>query len=319
MSWQYSDPYEYLRRQGGKMDPLVITAAITGGFQGKEIIPNLPETIEEQAEEARRCYQAGASVCHIHVRDPASGHTLASESVALYRKAFRLIRERCPELIISISGGGGVNLAEPEQRMRPIEADPDMGDIDMGPIAFALTLKKRAAPLSGRDQDVVLDDVVAVSMGELEEKARRMTARGIRPECAIFHSGQWSNFQHLVSKKLLEPPYVGQILLGGQGGDFPTPANLLHHLSLAPAGTVLSVSVIGRHELPMVTMGIILGLNVVVGMENNIYYSRGKLLESSAQSVERVVRIAKELGRPIATPAQARELLGIRAPRSYQD
>lgn len=319
MSWRYSDPYEYMKRQGGKMDPLVITAAITGGFQGKEIIPGLPETIEEQAEEARRCYEAGASVCHIHVRDPASGHTLASDDVSLYRKAFRLIRERCPEMIISISGGGGVNLATPEQRMRPIEADPDMGDIDMGPIAFALTLKKRNPPLTGRDQDLVLDDVVAVTMGELEEKARRMTARGIRPECAFFHTGQWSNFQYLVAKKAVEPPYVGQILLGGQGGDFPTPANLLNHLNLAPEGMVLSVSVIGRHELPMVTMGVILGLNVVVGMENNIYYSRGQLLESSAQSVERVVRIAKELGRPVATPGQARDILGIRQPRLYAD
>jgi 3-keto-5-aminohexanoate cleavage enzyme len=318
MSWQYSDPYEYLKRQSGKMDPLIITASITGGFQGKEIIPNLPETPEEQAAEAARCYNAGASICHIHARDAASGYVQASGSVEVYRNIFRLIRKNCPDMIVSISGGGGVNLDTPEKRMEPIGSLPDMGDIDMGPIAFSLTLKQREHPLSGRDADVTLDDVVAVTMGELEEKARRMTAQHVVPEFAIFHSGQWSNLQYLINKGVIKPPYVAQILLGGQGGDLPTPGVLLNNINLAPRGTVLSVGTIGRHETATVTMGIVMGLNVIVGMENNIYYSRGKLLESSAQSVERVVRIARELGRPIATPQQAREMLGIGAPRSYE-
>jgi 3-keto-5-aminohexanoate cleavage enzyme len=299
------------------MDPVVITAAITGGFQGKEIIPSLPESPKEQADEAFRCYQAGASVVHIHVRDKNTGYVQAASEVEVYRETFRMVRVKCPEMIISISGGGGLNLDTPEKRMKPLEAQPDMGDIDMGPIAFAMTLKRREAPLSGRDEDVALDEVIPVTMGELDEKARRMTERGIRPELAIFHSGQWSNMQRLIAKGVLKPPYVAQILLGAPGGDFPTPQALLNNVATAPEGTVLSVSTIGRYEPAMVAMGLILGLNVVVGMENNIYYSRGQLLETNAQSVERVVRLAKELGRPIATPEQARKMLGVQPALSY--
>jgi 3-keto-5-aminohexanoate cleavage enzyme len=317
MSWDYNDSREYLRRQGGRMDPLVISVAITGGVHGKETNPHLPETPDEQADEARRCYEAGASVVHIHAREPATGFADATARPEQYRDAFKKIRDRCPDMIVSITGAGGPRL-DRAGRQAPLDALPEMADIDMGPFVWNVTLKRRMPPLAGREDDERLQHVVPLTPEEHEDRARRIRDRGIKAECAVFHSGQWGNVHHLIDQGLLPAPYVCQILMGVAGGELPTPHNVINSVRLAPKGCVLSVAAIGRYETSIAAIGVILGLNVVVGLENNIFYSRGMLSQGNAPLVERVARLARELDRAIATPTQAREMLGLAAePRMW--
>ena len=311
MRYNYTDAREYLKRAGtNKMPPLMIYAAITGGFQGKEVNPALPETPEEQAEESRRCYDAGAAMVHIHARDPETGYARPARRKEDFIKVNRLIRSRCPDMIIDNTSGGGVGLTL-EERLSSLDAGPEVSDIDMGPLAFALKLRRRLPPLTGRDQDEFTDDVIPITVGETELRARRMKERGILPTLAIFNSGHWGMVYNLIDKGLVSPPYNFLFVLGMTSGAVATPACLLDLLRDAPQPSNAFVFAVSRHDLPMTTMASLLGLHVMIGMETNLYVQEGVLADSNARLVERTVRIARELGRKIATPAQAREMLGL--------
>ncbi len=311
MLYDYTDAREYLKRAGtSKMPPFMIYAALTGGFQGKELNPALPETPEEQAEESRRCYEAGAVMVHIHARNPETGYARPTGRKEDYAKVNQLIRSRCPDIIIDNTSGGGLGLTL-EERLSSLDAGPEVSDIDMGPLAFALKLRRRLPPLSGRDQDEFTDGVIPISVGETELRAKRMKERGIVPTLALFHSGHWSTVHNLIDKGLITPPYNFMFLLGMTGGALATPACLLDLLRDAPQPSNAFICGVSRHELPMTAMASLLGLHVMIGMETNLYVKEGVLADSNARLVERAVRIAQDLGRKIATPAQAREMLGV--------
>lgn len=318
MTYNYSDSREYLKRAGtNKMPPLIISAAITGGIQGKEVNPHLPETPEEQALECQRCYEAGASVVHIHARNPENGYAGPANRTLDYELVNHLVREKCPELIIDNTSGGGLGLSV-EERLSSLDAHPELSDIDMGPFDIALPLRKREAPLSGRDTDELVDDLLPVTIGETELRAQRMNERGVGVTMALFHNGHWSSVDNLIRKKLVQPPYRFLFFLGMTSGALPTPQTLLDFVRDAPQPSVAFVMAVGRHDLPLITMATMLGLHAMVGLETNLYIRPGELATSSAQLVERTVQIAKALGRDIATPAQAREMLGVSAePRQY--
>lgn len=319
MTYNYSDPREYLKFAGtNKLPPLIISAAITGGIQGKEANPNLPETPEEQALECKRCYDAGASVVHIHARNPQSGYATPANRAHDYRLVNHLIRERCPDLIIDNTSGGGLGLSV-EERLSSLDAQPELSDIDMGPFDISMPLRRREAPLSGRDADEFVDDLLPVTIGETELRARRMTERGVGITMALFHNGHWSSVDNLIRKGLVKPPYRFLFFLGMTSGALPTPQTLLDFVRDAPQPSVAFVMAVGRHDLPLVTMATMLGLHAMVGLETNLYIRPGELATSSAQLVERTVQIARALGRDIATPRQARELLGLSTePRRYE-
>lgn len=318
MIFDYTDPREYLKRAGTpKMPPLIICSAITGGMHGKELNPYLPETPAEQAAEARRCYEAGAAIVHIHARNPATGYALAANRAADYLAVNRLVREVCPDIIIDNTSGGGMNL-NLEERLASLDANPEVSDIDMGPFTVSLKLKRRLPPLSGRDADERLSGVFPVTVEETEIRARRMKERGIHPIPALFNSGHWSLVYNLIDKDLIEPPYTFVFVLGMMSSSLPTPQSLVEMVRNAPQPSTALVMSVGQHDLPMSTMAIVMGLHVMIGLETNLYIGQGKLAESNAQYVERTVRIARELGRDIATPAQAREMMGLSAtPSSY--
>lgn len=318
MTFDYTNPREYLKRAGtSKMPPLIICSAITGGMHGKELNPNLPETPEEQAADARRCYDAGATMVHIHARSPEAGYARAATRAEDYLAVNRLVREACPDIIIDNTSGGGMGLGL-EERLSSLDANPEVSDIDMGPFTVSLKLKKRMPPLSGRDADERLSGVFPVTVEETELRARRMQERGIRPIPALFNSGHWSLVYNLIDKGLIEPPYTFVFVLGMMSSSLPTPESLVEMVRHAPQPSTALVMSVGQHDLPMSTMAILMGLNVMIGLETNLYIGPGTLADSNARYVERTVRIARELGRDIATPAQAREMLGLRAtPSSY--
>jgi 3-keto-5-aminohexanoate cleavage enzyme len=311
-AWDYSNPREYLQRaRRQEFPPLIISVAITGGLQGAETNPAIPETPAEQAEATREAYEAGASIVHVHARDPDRGYAYTSPKAADYQKANDKIREACPEIIINNSTGGGPDLSR-EERLRSIEADPEIATLNMGPLAIRTTLKDREPPLEGRDEPVDLDVITDTgSLSEIEHFAQAMHDRGVKPELEIYHPGNFDHVYRIVDSDYVDPPYFLQFVMGMPSGVQPTPQSLLFSLQQAPPDSMINVAGVGPHQLPMVTLGIMLGLHVRVGLEDNIYFRRGEMAESNAQIVERVVRIAEEFNRPIASPEQAREMLDL--------
>ena len=320
MAWNYLDTAEYLRRVAKQeMPPLIISAALTGGVHGKELNPNLPETPEEQAEQAYECLKAGASIVHIHARDPNKGYSSASTDSAQYHKANKLIRELCPDIIINNTTGGGLGLTT-EERVKSLDANPEVASLNMGPLAWKAKMKKRNPPLSGRPDEVLLDSIwpPTFTWGETEIFSKKMMEKNIKPEMEVYHQGQFHLVYNLINKGLISEPYLIQFVMGAPSAVLPTPSNLLSMVNNAPQNSIISVIGVGAHQLPLTTIAIAMGLHVRVGLEDNIYYKKDVLCQNNAQLVERAARIAKELNREVATPAQTREMLRIsREPRQY--
>ena len=309
--WDYHNPYEWLQRvRKSSFPPLMICVAITGGVQGKEANPNLPETPEEQVKQTYAAYQAGASMVHLHVRDPQKWWD-GTGDVGQYRKVNAMIREACPDIIINNTTGGSLGMTL-EQRLACLDAGPEVATLNMGPDMYKLKLKERRPPLPHPRPAEELTGTLAITYTELRQFAAAMKERGIKPEMEVYHPGQlWGVFD-LIELGLVEPSYFVQFVMGYGASPWATPRNLVNFVEQLPAQTVLEVSGVGPFQLPMTTLAMILGAQMVrVGMEDNVYYKRGQLLENNAEAVERVVRMAHELNREVATPAQAREMLDL--------
>lgn len=271
------------------MDKLIITAAVCGAEVTKEDTPNLPVTPEELAQEAWNCEQAGASIIHLHVRDE-NGNATQSEEV--FRTVVEKIRAKGCKAIIQPSTGGAVGMTA-EERMQPLNLKPEMATLSTGSVNFG-------------------NDVFLNTPEYIEIFAKRMQEFGVKPEIEVFEVGMINNALRLVKKGLVEAPLHFDFVMGVPGGIPGEVDDLLHLVRKIPAGSTWTVAGIGRFELPLAVMAILMGGNVRVGFEDNIYYSKGVLAESNAQLVERIVRIAKEMGREIATPAEAREILNLK-------
>jgi 3-keto-5-aminohexanoate cleavage enzyme len=316
--WQYRDPYEWLGRvQRSSFPPLIICVAITGGVHGKEANPNLPETPEEQVEQTLEAYEAGASMVHVHARDPQKWWDLV-DNADQYRRVNAMIRQACPEIIINNTTGDSAGMTL-EQRVARLDAGPEVATLNMGPDMYTFKFKERKSPLPHPKPKSTVEGVIPVTYGELRTLAGAMKERGIKPEMEVYNPGQLWAVHDLFDLKLVEPPYFVQFVMGYQMSPWATPRNLINFMDQLPEHCLVEVSGLGVFQLPMTTMAMILGAQMVrVGMEDNIYYRRGQLLKSNAEAVERVVRIAAELNREIATPAQAREMLGLSpTPSSY--
>jgi 3-keto-5-aminohexanoate cleavage enzyme len=320
-TWDYRDPRSYLvRARRTDWPPLIISVAITGGVQGKEVCPGLPETPEEQAEATYEAYLAGASIVHIHARDPASGYAETSGESGDFKRVNGLIRDKCPDIVINNTTGGSFGMPM-STRVKSLDAMPEMATLNCGPNPLRMTLRKRDPPLQGRPNDVHIDglDLVTPSVWtEMEHFSKIMLERDIKPEIELYSSGQYWLVDNLIDQGLIRKPFFIQFVMGAQGGTYPTPANLIWLSELAPQPCLINVAGVGAYQLPMNTLGILLGFHVRTGLEDNIHYRRGELAGSNAQLLKRVVRIAKELNRKIATPRETRQMLGISShPRKY--
>jgi 3-keto-5-aminohexanoate cleavage enzyme len=307
--WDYRDPYAWMAKVREGLPPLIISVAITGGVQGKEMNENLPETPEEQAEQTKEAYEAGASIVHVHARNPEV-QWMTTSNPEDYLKVNAMIREKCPDIIINNTTGGGPELTM-EQRMASIYANPELCSLNLGPFVLKVPLKERAEPLPHPRPAMLFDRCLPCSYADVETFARTMKEKGIKPEMELYNPGQYWVFQDLLMEGLLDPPYDFQFVMGFQTSSFPTPANLLGLINELPSQSIFSVIGVGYYQIPMNVMGIMLGGHVRVGMEDNLYYAKGRKLKNNAELVARIARIAKEMNREIATPAQAREMLGI--------
>ncbi len=274
-------------------NPVIITCAITGAETTREKQPALPITPAEQASAAEAAVKAGASVIHLHVREDDGK---PSQRVERFEESIRAIRAKAPGVIIQISTGGAVG--EPiENRARPLTLKPEMASLNVGTMNFG-------------------DDVFYNHPKDVLGLAARMQQLGVIPELEIYEAGMLEASLRLAKQGLVREPLHFQFVLGVPGGMSGDMRNLMSLLSLMESGVgsaayTWGVAGIGRFQLPLAVQALTLGGHVRVGFEDNIFYHKGELATSNAQQVERVARIAREIGREVATPAVARQLLGI--------
>jgi 3-keto-5-aminohexanoate cleavage enzyme len=275
-------------------EKVIITCALTGGIHGKEANPNLPEQPDEIVEQGVAAWRAGAAILHVHARNPDGSNTMSRE---IYGE---LHRRLCAETdaIVQLTTGGSPLLSV-EERMNTVLLAPEMCSLNLGLLNFFIGGQQ--VFFSNHRSDIV-------------RFAEEMRARGVKPELEAYNEAMLEEAEHLVGLGLLDPPYVINCVLHTptQGGLRGTPRNLMGMLDRMPTGALVNVSSMGRTQLPITTMALAMGLNVRVGMEDNVYYRRGELVENNARLVERTVRIARELEREPATPAEARAMLGLR-------
>ncbi|MGB9662873.1 MAG: 3-keto-5-aminohexanoate cleavage protein [Moorellaceae bacterium] len=270
-------------------DKVILTVAPTGAWPTKKDTPYVPLTPEEIADEVYRCYQAGASSVHIHVRDDEGRPSMSFEK---FQKTVELIRERC-DIVINLTTSGGIGLTD-EERMKPLELKPDLASYDCG-------------SMNWQHNSVFIN-----SPSFLETLAAKMKEHGVKPEIEVFDGGMIYNAIYYLQKGVLESPPFFQIVLGAPGGMAATVENLVFLKNLLPKDAMWSAFGIGRAHLPILYATLALGGHVRVGMEDNIYYSKGVLAKSNAEFVERARRLIEEMGKSVATPDEARMILGIK-------
>ncbi len=271
------------------MDKLIITAAICGAEVTKEHNPSVPYTVEEIGREAEAAYKAGASIIHLHVRNDDGTPTQDRER---FRLCIEEIKKRCPDVILQPSTGGAVGMSV-EERLQPVELLPEMATLDCGTCNF------------GGDDIFVNTENMIKAFGE------KMISLGIKPEVEVFDKGMIDMAIRLQKKGYIKLPMHFNFVMGVNGGISAEARDFTFMKDSIPYGSTFTVSGIGRNEFPMAVLAIISGGHVRVGFEDNVYTSKGVIAKSNGELVEKVVRLAKELGREIATPAEAREILGI--------
>lgn len=316
-------------------DKIIITAAITGGIHGKWANPALPITPEEQAQDALDCYNAGATVLHLHVRGDDGQNT---PDLRVYNKAVRLIGEACP-IIRQIGNGIGARFdvsqegltammtaAEAEKRnfsdymkmhkeelkknvriahasleerlnLLNIDPKPEMHTINAGTFEFRTTY----------GFGIVFDNPAEFN----EEYIRGCREKGFGIEIEVYDSGHIENIKELIASGVLQPPCHFSIVLGIQGGAPATPHNLLHMVDQIPPGSHWQVVTVGKFNVRTTIMAMSMGGNIRTGLEDNIFYHKSEPARGNAQLVERMVRIAREMGREVATLEETRTILGL--------
>lgn len=310
-TWRYADTYEFMERVREGMPPAIICVACNGGVQGREYSDALPETADEIADSVFGAYRSGASVVHVHARNPKN-LTEAATTREVWLEVNRKIRERCPDIIINNTTGGGLN-STMEDRLACLEAGPELASLNLTPDMSRFTLKERKPPLPNPRGPVEFDDCIPFSYRLVESFARAMKERGIKPELETYHTGGAWVIRDLIEKDLISAPYYIQTVMGYQTSSLPTAENVINLLREFPQDAVWLCSGIGPFQLPMTTLALLLGGHVRVGLEDNLYLKRGQKFKSNSEAVERTVRIAHELNRDVASPAQARKILGLSA------
>jgi uncharacterized protein (DUF849 family) len=270
------------------MDKVIITAALTGAMTPKESNPNIPLTPGDIADDAYRCYKAGAAVVHLHMRDDAGIGTM---DAAKFAEAAELIRNRC-DVIINMTTSGEKEAAD-EKRMAHLYLKPEMASFDAGSFNWMPA------------------GVFQNSPQFLEKLAAAMKQHGIKPEMEIFDSGFMNIVDYYVKKGLIDNPIHYQFVLGVLGGMEASVENLIFLHKKLPQDATWSAFGIGKDHLKILYATIALGGHVRVGLEDCIYYAKGQLA-ANEQLVARAVRIIKEFQKEPATPDEARELLGIK-------
>jgi uncharacterized protein (DUF849 family) len=285
------------------MEKLVITAALTGAETTRSQNPSLPITPDEMAEEAAACCQAGASVVHIHARDPESGNPTSSLDV--FAEIAGKIKQKC-DAIVNFTTGGAIWMKDAERIAVVGRLKPELASLDMGTMNFYVP----GYPETWGDEGVFKN-----TFESIEFFAKTMAESETRAECEVYDVSMIESVRMMVERGVLESPVHLQFVMGVIGG-IPAGAGNLTYLARtakeALPGCTWSVCATGRHEFPMAAVAIVEGGHVRVGLEDNIYVSKGVLAKGNADLVAKVTRLAHELGREISTPEETRRFLKLK-------
>lgn len=301
------------------MSKIIITCAVTGSIHTPSMSPYLPITAEEIAENSIGAAEAGAAILHLHARDPANGRPSADP--AHFMGFLPQIKQRS-DAVLNISTGGSATMTLEQRLAAPKLAEPEMCSLNMGTMNFALYPAAARITewkfdwekpfLEGSD-DLVFKNTprdMAVILQEMGE------ARGARFEFECYDISHLYMLKHFVDRGLVKAPLFIQFVFGVLGGMGPDPENLSHMKLIADKlfGETYAFSVLaaGRHQMPLITMSAILGGHVRVGLEDSLMISRGVLAKTNAEQVQKIRRIVEDLGRTIATPADARAMLHLK-------
>lgn len=287
------------------MEKLIVTVAPTSNFHGKDANPALPFSPQEVADAVLECWNEGASIVHIHGRDEKG---LPTNDPAFFQETDNLIRDKDCNIIIQHSMApanpvllglkeGDVNDA---MRTTTTTPPPEMASLEVAPSNIIA---------NGKVYNMLWDRLWA------EGAAKYLREKGIKPEVEIYNNSDMDDLDYLIEQGVLDKPYYVSFVLGmhrvnNQASRY-SPKHLMHLVDLLPQDSIFSAIGIGPAEFHATTLSILLGGNVRVGFEDNIYVEKGRLAKSNAEIVGKIVRIARELGREIASPAETRKMLGI--------
>jgi len=272
------------------MEKLIITAAICGAEVLKEHNPAVPYTVEEMVREAKSAYNAGASIIHLHVRYDDGTPT---QDKARFKEIIDAIKAEIPDVIIQPSTGGAVGMTN-DERLQPTELKPEMATLDCGTLNFGG------------------DEIFENTENTIKYFGERMINLGIKPELEVFDKSMIDMALRLHKKGYIKSPMHFDFVMGVNGGISGELRDFVFLRGSIPADATYTIAGIGRYEFPLAMAAIIDGGHVRVGFEDNVYLSKGVLAKSNGELVEKVVRLAKEFGREIATPDEARQILGLK-------
>jgi len=302
------------------MPKTIITAAITGAIHTPSMSPYLPITPQEIADHAVGAWEEGAAVVHIHARDPKTGQP--SSDTDVFGEILALIRSRC-DVVVCATTGAGLGMT-PQERLKVVPAHmPELGSFNAGSINFGLfdipghmNIKEWKYDWELPYLEMTKDFVFTNTFKSLEEFPRIFAQYGTKPEAEVYDVGMLNNLKYLVDKGILKTPVYMQFVLGIMGALPPSVQNLLFLVESAQRtfgnDFIWSVCAAGKFQISMCTAGLLLGGNIRVGMEDNLWLEKGVRAKNSAEQVAKIRRIAHELDIEPATPAEARAILGLR-------
>lgn len=298
-----------------KANKVIVTCAVTGSIHTPSMSPYLPVTPDQIVKDAVEAAEAGASIIHLHARNPQDGRP--DQDAALFRAFMPRIREQT-DAILNVTTGGGLGMSL-EQRLAPaIGLAPEIASMNMGSFNFNISGAVRALngtphPWESSYLEGTRDFILSNTFSQIEKSIVALQANGTRFEFECYDTGHLFNLAHFVDRRLVEPPFFVQGIFGILGGMGGTIENVMHFKSTADrlfgADYLLSILGAGRLQIPFSTLSMLVGGNVRVGLEDSLYIGQGELARSSAEQVAKARRIIEELGLQIATPEEARFML----------
>jgi len=284
------------------LENLIITAAVTGGeYVSRKDTPYVPKTVDEVVKEVVKSVEAGASIVHLHAKDPETGEAYSGDPNPVLKKYIEAIRERIDVVINVTTGGGRVgNPVEVWDRLvkEKCQLGEEMMSLNMGTI--------------NRWADHPTGDVFLNTVPMIERWCGYMREAGVKPEHEVYDTGMINTCVKIAEKKIVPEPLHIQFVMVGRTGFLPTMKSLIYSLDQIPASWTWSVCALGRNEIPMCTAAMVQGGHVRVGFEDNVFIRKGELAKSNADLVKKMVNIAKELERPIADPSETRKILDLK-------
>jgi 3-keto-5-aminohexanoate cleavage enzyme len=277
-------------------EPVIISAALTGVLATRDQCPAIPYTPREIAEEAKRATDAGAAIVHIHARNPEGGPEWRVETFA---EILTEVRSRTDAIVNFSTGAIGIPVEDRVAHIR--ELRPEIGALNMGSMNYAIYSEKKKA--------FYHDHVFANPFRDIQYFLEAMNGAGVRPELECFDTGHIANTAPLIDMGVLRPPYQFSLIMGVLGGIPGTARHLANQVETLPEASHWQVIGIGLRQWPLVAAGISMGGNVRVGLEDNFYVEEGSMARSNGELVEKAARMARDLGRGVATIEQARKIL----------